>query len=145
MALGVGATSTIFSVVQGVLLQPLPYDDADELVIMAVTRTGGGGFPLGPVPPRLFADWRPSPTVFQSVSAVSEWTLDLVGDGDPQRLNAAGVSAAFLPLLGVEPPLGQGFTQGDDQPGRPRSFSSATASGRAAGEGILASSVIESR
>ncbi|NNM33035.1 MAG: hypothetical protein HKO53_08210, partial [Gemmatimonadetes bacterium] len=116
MALGIGATTTIFSVIHGVLLQPLPYMDADELVILGVTRTAGGGFPRGPVTPDIFADWETDATVFESVSAVSEWTLDLVGEGDPQRLNAAGVSAAFLPLLGVEPQLGQGFDESDDQP-----------------------------
>ena len=116
MALGIGATTTIFSVVHGVLLQPLPYADADELMILGVTRSGDGAFPRGPVFPSVYADWEADASVFESMSAVSEWTLDLVGEGEPQRLNAAGVSASFLGLLGVELQLGQGFSEADDQP-----------------------------
>jgi len=117
MALGIGASSTIFSVVNGVLLRSLPYADSERLVVMAATRDGSqGGFPDGPVFPGLFADWQEGNTVFEQMAAISEWTLDLVGDGDPRRLNAAGVSADFLPMLRSLPVVGRNFSPEEDLP-----------------------------
>ena len=99
MALGIGASTTIFSVVNGVLLRPLPYPDSDRLVVVGGTLEGRQGrFPNGPIFPTVFAEWQESNTVFDPMVAVSEWSLDLVGEGDPQRLNAAGVSVGFLPM-----------------------------------------------
>ena len=60
---------------------------------------GQQGFPSGMTLPPAFADWQEGNTAFEQIAAVSEWTLDLVGEGDPQRLNAAGVSVDFLPML----------------------------------------------
>ena len=60
---------------------------------------GQRGFPSGMTLPPVFADWQEGNTAFEQIAAVSEWTLDLVGEGDPQRLNAAGVSVDFLPML----------------------------------------------
>ena len=116
MALGIGASTSIFSVVNGVLLRPLPYPDSERLVVVGVTLEGRQGFPNGPNFPNVFADWERDNTVFEQMAAVSEWTLDLVGEGDPQRLNAAGVSAAFLPLLRVSPLLGRNFSVEEDLP-----------------------------
>ena len=99
MALGIGASTAIFSVVNGVLLRPLPYPDSERLVVVGGTMEGQRGFPSGMTLPPVFADWQEGNTAFEQIAAVSEWTLDLVGEGDPQRLNAAGVSVDFLPML----------------------------------------------
>ncbi len=118
MALGIGASTTIFSVVNGVLLRPLPYPDPDRLVIAGATFEGGQGHtPNGPIFPRVFADWQRDNTVLDPMVAVSPWTLDLVGDGNPERLRAAGVSVGFLPLLGTTPLLGRNFVPEEDRPG----------------------------
>jgi putative ABC transport system permease protein len=118
MALGIGASTTIFSVVNGVLLRPLPYPDSDRIVVLAGTREEGPrSFPRGPTLPSIFADWEENNTVFEQMAAVSEWTLDLVGEGDPVRLNAAGVSADFLPMLRVAPVIGRNFLEAEDKPG----------------------------
>ncbi|MCH7716704.1 MAG: ABC transporter permease [Gemmatimonadetes bacterium] len=117
MALGIGASTTIFSVVNGVLLRPLPYPDSDRLVVVAGTLEGRQGrFPTGPIFPTVFAEWQESNTVFDPMVAVSEWTLDLVGEGDPRRLNAAGVSVGFLPMLRVSPVVGRNFAVEEDLP-----------------------------
>lgn len=116
MALGIGASTTIFSVVNGVLLRPLPYPNSDRLMVLASTLEGNqGGFPDGPTFPAVFDEWRENNSVFERMAAVSEWTLDLVGQGDPRRLNAAGVSADFLAMLRVSPEIGRNFTEEEDQ------------------------------
>ena len=117
MALGIGASTTIFSVVNGVLLRPLPYPDSDRLVVLGGTLEGGQGrFPDGPAFPAVFAEWQENNTVFEQMAAVSEWTLDLVGEGDPRRLNAAGVSVDFLPMFRVSPIVGRNFSLEEDRP-----------------------------
>jgi putative ABC transport system permease protein len=116
MALGIGATTSIFSMVNGVLLRPLPYPESERLVVVGGTMEGRQGFPTGPIFPGVFADWQRDNTVFEQMAAVSEWTLDLVGEGDPKRLNAAGVSVDFLPLLRVSLLLGRNFSVEEDQP-----------------------------
>ncbi len=116
MALGIGASTAVFSVVNGVLLRPLPYPDSERLVVVGGTLEGQQGFPTGPIFPGVFADWQEGNTVFEQMAAVSEWTLDLVGEGDPQRLNAAGVSVDFLPLLRVSPLVGRNFSMEEDLP-----------------------------
>lgn len=117
MALGIGASTTIFSVVNGVLLRPLPYPDSDRIVVLGATLEGGSGrFPDGPTFPAVFAELQESNPAFEQIAAVSEWTLDLVGDGDPRRLNAAGVSVDFLPLLRVSPVVGRNFALEEDHP-----------------------------
>ena len=116
MALGIGASTAIFSVVNGVLLRPLPYPDSERLVVVAGALEGRQGFPTGPIFPGVFTDWQEGNIVFEQMAAVSEWTLDLVGEGDPRRLNAAGVSVDFLALLRVSPLLGRNFSLEEDLP-----------------------------
>jgi putative ABC transport system permease protein len=117
MALGIGASTAIFSVVNGVLMRPLPYPDSDRLTVVAGTVDGGQGrFPNGPIFPGAFADWQEGGTVFEQMAAVSEWTLDLVGEGDPRHLNAAGVSVDFLPMLRALPLVGRNFASEEDVP-----------------------------
>ncbi len=114
LGLGVGATTSIFSVVDGVLLRPLPYDDPEELTVLQV-NTGGPGW-YGASEPE-FIDFREQLSSLKTVSAyhVSEVTL---GDStEPSRLTGARVTADLLPMLGVAPLLGRLFTADEDVPG----------------------------
>ena len=119
LALGIGANTAIFSVVDSVLLRALPYRDAGKLVWATnfVPRQGQN---------LVFADeysgWRQQNHVFESMAAYSasaEYTL--TGAGAPQRLRGARVTASFLNVLGVTPQLGRNFLPEEDRPGGPKS------------------------
>ena len=121
LALGIGASTTVFSVVNGVVLRPLPYDNPDRLVMVgAKFERFDTGMDFSPVPPRIFQEWKDNTTVLDPMVAVNWWSLDLDSEGTPQRLSAAGVSAEFFSLLGVTPVLGRGFLPEEDQPNTPR-------------------------
>ncbi len=111
LALGIGANTAIFSVVNAVLLRPLPYKDADRLVV--ILHYGDG-----PVAPANFIDWRRQNHVFQRMGAAEYWTPNLTGVDRPERLRALHVTADVLPLLGVQPLLGRVFLPEEDQRGR---------------------------
>jgi putative ABC transport system permease protein len=111
LALGIGASSAIFSVVDAVLLRPLPYADADRLV--AVLHRG-----VNPVAPANFLDWRAASSTFDGLGAAESWAPNLTGGERPEKIDALQVTADLLPLLGVAPQLGRLFTAGADQPGR---------------------------
>lgn len=116
LALGIGANSAIFSVLYGVLLRPLPYLQPDALV-MAHTRWEGN--PRGPFSMAEYWDLREQHRSFDRLSAYSNGTLTLTGAGEPERLRAGYMTADALPVLGVAPVLGRGFTAEEDLPGRP--------------------------
>ncbi len=118
LALGIGASTTVFSVVNGVLLRPLPYPHPDRLVMVGITIPGFGD--MNAMPPGVFEEWRLNDTALNPMVAFSWWTLDLTGDGQPDRVGAAGVSAGFFPLLGVTPILGRGFLPEEDEPNTAR-------------------------
>jgi hypothetical protein len=114
LGLGVGATTSIFSVVDGVLLRPLPFDDPDELTVLQV-NTGGPGW-YGASEPE-FIDFREQLRSLETVSAyeVSEVTL---GDStEPRRVKGVRLTADLLPMLGVAPSIGRLFTPEEDVPG----------------------------
>ena len=111
LALGIGATTAIFSVVNGVLLRPLPYLDADRLVVML-------HYGSGPVSPANFIDWRAQNHVFQRMGAAEYWTPNLTGVDQPERVLALRITSDILPLLGVQPLLGRMFLPEEDQRGR---------------------------
>jgi putative ABC transport system permease protein len=116
LALGIGANSAIFSVVNAVLLQPLPYKNPDALVMVWDDQTHLG-FPKDTPSPANFLDWREQNTVFEGMAALAERSFNLTGVGEPERLDGRRVSANFFSLLGVEPQLGRGFTPEEDKPG----------------------------
>ena len=111
LALGIGANTAIFSVVNAVLLRPLPYRDGDKLVV--ILHYGGG-----PVAPANFIDWRSQNHVFTSMGAAEYWTPNLTGVDKPERIWAMHVTSDILPLLGVQPFLGRMFLSEEDQRGR---------------------------
>jgi len=116
LALGVGANTAIFSVVNAVLLQPLLFAKADELVVISRTR---GGEERWPFPPAAYLDLKRRNTVFAGVAALSNkgWPANLTGAGDPERLQGYQVSANLFPLLGAAAESGRTFLDEEDRPG----------------------------
>ncbi|MFB3905010.1 MAG: ADOP family duplicated permease [Acidobacteriota bacterium] len=121
LGLGIGATTSIYSVVYAVLLKPLPYRQENKLVSVEVSVPQlGDQFPF--LPPRIqdFLRWREARTAFASMAASVPIQRNLTGDGEPERLNGARVSANFFSVLGVPVGLGRGFVPEEEQPGRDR-------------------------
>src|SRR5687768_8868403 len=116
LALGIGANTAIFSVVNAVLLKPLQFRDPDRLVMIWEDATVAG-FPRNTPAPANYVDWKTQTQSFEDVAASAESTFNLTGDGDPERITAYKVTANFFPLFGVPPALGRGFTADDDRPG----------------------------
>jgi predicted permease len=117
LALGIGANSAIFSVVNTVLLQPLPYKDSDRLVMVWEDDTAGG-FPKDTPAVANYIDWRDQNQVFEGMAAMADQSFNLTGIGDPERIEGKLVSANLFSLLGVAPQVGRTFLSEEDQPGR---------------------------
>ena len=113
LALGLGANSAIFSVVDGVLLRPLPYRDPARLVMLWEAETDEAE-ERNVVSPANFLDWQRQSTAFESMAAGVDWRANLTGDGAPEEIPVAFVSANFFPTLGVRPALGRVFTAAED-------------------------------
>ncbi len=104
LALGIGANTAMLSVVNGVLLRPLPYADADRLVV--ILHDG-----RNPVAPANFLDWRQQTRSFADIAAAEYWTPNLIGIEQPEHIfGASHVSSGMFPMLGVAPMLGRTFT-----------------------------------
>lgn len=116
LALGIGANSAIFSVVNTVLLRPLPYKNPDALMMLWEEATHLG-FPQNTPSPAEFGDWRDQNTVFEGMAAMAQNNFNLTGAGEPERFDGRRVSANLFALLGVEPQLGRAFRPEEDQPG----------------------------
>ena len=110
LALGIGANVAIFTVVNAVLLRPLPYKDSDRLVV--VLHDGSN-----PVAVANYIDWKAQQTVFESMAAADYWTPNLLGVDPPEHIWALKVTADMFPMLGVEPLLGRAFVAGEDAEG----------------------------
>ena len=119
LALGIGANTAIFSVVNTVLLRPLPYKDPERLV-MVWEDASRHGYPRDTPAAANFVDWRDQNTVFEGMAAIADQSFNLTGAGDPERLKGRLVSANLIALLGVEPQIGRTFTSTEDQPGSNR-------------------------
>src|SRR5579872_3957031 len=102
LALGIGANTAIFSVVNAVLLKPLPYSDPDRLrtVFIEIPQFRDKA-PSMPVRPRDFLEWRRSGVAFSDLSLFRSTGMNLTGNGEPERLGALRVSANFFSTLGV--------------------------------------------
>jgi len=116
LALGIGANTAIFSVVNAVLLRPLPFQKPEELVIVWEDATFVG-FPHNTPAPANYVDWKAQNQSFVDMAASHEDSFNLTGDGEPERVSAYTVNANFFPLLGVQPILGRGFLNEEDRPG----------------------------
>ena len=114
LALGIGANTAIFTVINTVLLRPLPFERPDELVVLTETISER---PIGVSYPN-FVDWRNQSTAFENVVAVrNRESFNLTGAGESERLQGRLVSANFLATLGVKPIRGRDFLAEEDKPG----------------------------
>jgi len=111
LALGIGANTAIFSVVNAVLLRPLPYKDDSRLVV--ILNKGHN-----PVSPANFIDWRSQSQSFSQMGAAEYWTPNLTGTDNPEKLWALHVSPDIFPMLGVQPLLGRMFLPEEQEAGK---------------------------
>jgi putative ABC transport system permease protein len=117
IALGIGATTAMFSVVYGVVLRPLPYRDPDRLVNLWSTAIKRG-LPRAYVGMANVYDWKARNHVFEDIATLrAVANFNLTGQGEPERLNGSRVSANLFPVLGVTPLIGRTFTEDEDKIG----------------------------
>lgn len=119
LALGIGANTAVFSVLQGVLLRPLPVHNPDRLV-MIFDAFQQQGVDRGPACIADFLDWKARARSFQSLDAIAGQRFTLTGEGEAEQLAGSSVTAGVFDTLGVQPILGRAFAPGDDKPGAPR-------------------------
>jgi predicted permease len=113
LALGIGATTSMLSVVRSVLLRPLAYADADRLVVLLHDGRN-------PASPRNFVDWRSETHSFSDMAAAEYWTPDLTGGDNPTQVMALRLTSRMFPMLGVAPAIGRVFTPSEEDPGNER-------------------------
>ena len=116
-ALGIGVTTAVFSIFNGVLLTPLPYPQPDQLVAVYDTQpacaTCPASFPK-------YTDWKARNQVFSAIGGSANGSLALTGSGDPARVPSVYVTASLRDVFGVSPIVGRWFTEQEDQPGGPK-------------------------
>src|SRR5579864_4456683 len=118
LALGIGANTAIFTAVDRVLLRPLPYPQADRLMILWEDFRFIG-FPRNNLSPADYSDWKKMNSVFEDMAAVRYRTANLTTDGPPEMVLGRGVTADFFQILGVLPALGRPFTESEDHSDAP--------------------------
>jgi putative ABC transport system permease protein len=115
LALGIGANTAIFSVVNAVMLRPLPYKSPDRLVSLWANVPEHGRWRTTPAN---FFDWKKQNTVFEDMAAFNASTWTLTGDGEPEQLMGSIVSAGYFAVVGAEPMLGRAFLPEEYEPGK---------------------------
>jgi putative ABC transport system permease protein len=116
VALGIGANTAIFSVIDHVLLRPLAYRDSGRLYsVHEYLREIAKSYPILPVNAKHFQTWRQEVSAFEQAGLFSSMPVNLTGVGAPEKLNALRVSADFLPTLGVQPAIGRGFLTAEEK------------------------------
>src|SRR5437588_4366436 len=119
LALGIGANSAIFSVIDGVLLKPLPYPHPDELIEVSHAAPGVNLADAGSAP-FLHFTYREQARSFQDVGLFRWNSRTITGVAEPETAQCLNVTAQVLPILGVQPALGRWFSEKDDAPGSPQ-------------------------
>ena len=118
LGLGIGINTTIFSIIDGVLLKPFPYEDPDRLVVLETWRTRDDARDRVSIPD--LRDWRTATTSFTTIAGLVEGSLTVIDNaGEPERYFGARVSWDMFRLLGIRPILGRDFLDSDDQPNAP--------------------------
>jgi putative ABC transport system permease protein len=120
LALGIGANTAIFSVVNGVLLRPLAFKDADRLVRLwhVPPQKSFPGIPTFSVSPANYLDWQSQNHVFEQMAVMGYYGFTMTGGDKPEQVDASSVSAGFFSTLGVQPMIGRVPTPDEDKPGR---------------------------
>jgi putative ABC transport system permease protein len=113
LALGIGANTAIFSVVNGVLLRPLPFRDPSRLVLIAEKSS----FPIISTSRENYLDWRDQSHSFESMEATRGGSITLTGAGEPERLNVRMATAGLFPMLGINAQIGRTFLPEEDRAG----------------------------
>ena len=116
LAIGLGATVTIYSAIAGVVLRPLPFTRPGELVAVGMSSAAQSSLRMG-VSVADFVDWQRMTSAFSDMAASRPWGYELDGGAEPERVTGARVTANLFSLLGVRTIRGRTFLQGDDQPG----------------------------
>jgi predicted permease len=119
LAAGVGANTVVFSVLEGILLKPLPYPKSQQLVLVQQTAPG---INIKEVPgsPSTYFVFRDQNRSFQDLGMITGDSVSVTGVAEPEQLRAQRVTDGLLPVLGVTPAIGRGFTRQDDSPGNPK-------------------------
>jgi predicted permease len=117
LALSIGANSAIFSVIEGVLLKPLPYPHAEQIVRLFLSSSEFPKFPLNPFD---FRDFRARNKSFQSMAAFTRGDMQLSGSGEPLELSGFKITAGYFRVLGLTPELGREFDRNAEIPGNGR-------------------------
>ncbi|HYN06503.1 MAG TPA: ABC transporter permease [Vicinamibacterales bacterium] len=120
VALGVGATTTVFSVVYGLLVKPLPYPAADRLVMVWQDMRARGGPATEWATPGNFVDWQADTSLFSSMASIRGWRPTLTGMGDPESFTGELVTQRYFEVLGIRPAIGRTFTANEMLPTGPR-------------------------
>ena len=114
LALGIGINAALFSVINGVLLNPLPFPQPEQLVVMDQSKPN---FETGAIPYPNFLDLRKENQTFAAMSIFRSAAFSLIGAGEPERVNGRYVSAGFCSVFGITPVIGRGFLPHEDEPG----------------------------
>ena len=121
LAIGIGSTTALFSVVNALLVKPLPYADAEQLVVVWEHNLPRNR-PRNVISPANYLEWKARNQSFAGMAAFTQNRVTLTGRGDPQELSTLAVSADLLDLVGVTPVLGRGFARDEDQDGAARTM-----------------------
>src|SRR5207247_4788827 len=113
--IGIGATTAIFSIVNAVLLRPLPFDEPDRLVRIFTRTPGQGGGPFD-LSPGKFYDWQLDAQSFEGMAMYRVRDVALVGPGTARTIRSTAVSAGFFEIVRARPALGRVFRQDEDTP-----------------------------
>ena len=114
LAVGIGVNTAMFSVINAVLLTPLPYAEADRIVWM---NESGPEIANRWVSYRNFVDWRERNQVFESMSTFRGWFMNITGTDEPENINARMVTSDYFKVMRASPFMGRDFTPEDDKPG----------------------------
>ena len=119
LAIAIGGTAAVFTVVHGVLLKPLPYPDAERLVSIVHRRSSGPAAEEFPSAPYLYFTFREESRTLQGIGLWRMGSASVTGLERPERIQSLFVTAEVLPILGIEPRLGRRFSPAEDSPGAP--------------------------
>src|SRR5882757_4207448 len=116
LALGIGANTAVFSMIDVLLLRPLPYPDTGHLLRLSETKTPGDGSTIADVSPASFIDWQAQSRAFTGMAASAGFHYNLTGNGQPEHVWGAANSAQWFSILGVHAEHGRDFLLEEDAP-----------------------------